>query len=310
MNAHLLFSMLMLTIPCCGYDSPACYAETIVQAETRAASILRHLCHPSANRVLVVAHRGDWRNAPENSLPAIQNCIAMGVDIVEIDVQRTKDGQYVLMHDKTLDRTTTGSGRVKDHTAQQLSKLFLENGYGMPTDHRIPTLQEALAITKDRILVYLDKSESRINEVIPIVRDCGMLDQVLFYGHRPPQLLEEELTCDLSEILYLPKIGDSTQNLDAYIEGFSKSLETRCFVVSFAEEDSQVLPLLPCLRQQGWNIWASPLWDEMTAGRTDDRAVNDPDSNWGWLIDQGANVLCTDRPQLLLEYLHDRGLHD
>ena len=68
------------------------------------------------NQVIVVSHRGDWRNAPENSLQAIKNCIKMGVDMVEIDIRETKDGHLVLMHDKTIDRTTTGKGLVKEWT--------------------------------------------------------------------------------------------------------------------------------------------------------------------------------------------------
>ena len=62
--------------------------------------------------MLVVAHRGNWRSAPENSTAAIDSAIAMKVDIVEIDIQKTKDGQLILMHDNTLDRTTTGKGSI------------------------------------------------------------------------------------------------------------------------------------------------------------------------------------------------------
>jgi glycerophosphoryl diester phosphodiesterase len=70
----------------------------------RVKEIIKQLQNPNG-RVLVVAHRGDWRNAPENSIQAIHNAIAMGVDIVEIDIHKTKDGQLVLMHDETIDRT-------------------------------------------------------------------------------------------------------------------------------------------------------------------------------------------------------------
>ena len=58
--------------------------------------------------VLVVAHRGDWRYAPENSIAAIEHSIAVGVDVVELDLQLTKDSVLILMHDSSLDRTTTG----------------------------------------------------------------------------------------------------------------------------------------------------------------------------------------------------------
>ena len=55
--------------------------------------------------IMVVSHRADWRNAPENSLQGIQNCIDMGVDMVEIDLKKTKDGHLVLIHDRTVDRS-------------------------------------------------------------------------------------------------------------------------------------------------------------------------------------------------------------
>lgn len=67
--------------------------------------ILSELSAPAKQSVLVVSHRGDWRNAPENSLQAFQNCIDMGVDMVELDLKKTKDGELILMHDNTLNRT-------------------------------------------------------------------------------------------------------------------------------------------------------------------------------------------------------------
>ena len=81
--------------------------------------------------VIVVAHRGDWRNAPENSMQAIKNCIDMGVDMVEIDVRETKDGELVLMHDLTIDRTTNAKGFVKDWTLDSLKTLKLIDGLGI-----------------------------------------------------------------------------------------------------------------------------------------------------------------------------------
>ncbi|MGN5956356.1 glycerophosphodiester phosphodiesterase family protein [Sphingobacterium lactis] len=84
----------------------------LVQAQIRALEIRNKLLNRDVSSVLVVAHRGDWRNASENSLKAIDYAIDMGVDIIELDVQRTFDRKFILMHDKTLDRTTTGKGVV------------------------------------------------------------------------------------------------------------------------------------------------------------------------------------------------------
>ena len=78
-------------------------------AQTNVDNILTKLQTCDESTVLVAAHRGDWRNYPENSLEGINSAIEMGVDIVELDLQCTKDSVLILMHDNTLDRTTTGN---------------------------------------------------------------------------------------------------------------------------------------------------------------------------------------------------------
>ena len=87
---------------------------------TKAERIREDLLNPNCERVLVVAHRADWRNFPENSLAGIESAINMGVDIIELDVQCTKDGVLIIMHDATLDRTTTGKGKVADWTLDSM----------------------------------------------------------------------------------------------------------------------------------------------------------------------------------------------
>ena len=272
--------------------------------ETRAQRILKQLYEPD-QRVMVVAHRGDWRGAPENSLQAIENAIEMGVDIVEIDIRPTRDGHLVVIHDKTLDRTTTASGKVSHHTIDELVEVHLRNGYGMPTQHRLPALKEALEVARDRVLVYLDKSEELIPEAYSVVERLGMQDQVLFYGHKTAEELGNEVG-DLSKrIHYLPKLGDATPSQHQYLSGHSRA---PAFVTSFAVETSPVLENFAVVKKQKARIWASPLWSELCAGHTDELAVDDPDKAWGWLIERGATILCTDRPEELIKYLDEKGL--
>ena len=99
-------------------------------AQQAVNNILNDFNKPSSESVLVVSHRADWRNAPENSLQAIQNCIEMGVDMVEIDLNKTKDGHLIVMHDRTLNRTTNGKGLASDYTLEEIKKMFLKNGAG------------------------------------------------------------------------------------------------------------------------------------------------------------------------------------
>lgn len=105
----------------------------------RIAEIRENLLGNYSDRVLVVSHRADWRNAPENSLQGIRNCIDMGVDMVEIDLKKTKDGHLVVMHDKTINRTMTGKGNAEDYTLAELKAMRLKNGAGCKTRHQIPT---------------------------------------------------------------------------------------------------------------------------------------------------------------------------
>ena len=78
-----------------------------------AEAIRAKLMVPTSSEVLVVAHRAAWKNAPENSLLSIQHAIDMGADIIEIDIRQTKDGEFILMHDKTLNRTTNGKVKLQ-----------------------------------------------------------------------------------------------------------------------------------------------------------------------------------------------------
>ncbi len=126
----------------------------VVQAQTHADTLVNCLFDMSTSKVMVVSHRGDWRNAPENSLQAFRNCIDMGVDMIELDLKKTKDGQLILMHDYTVDRTTDGKGKPEDYTLDELRKLHLKNGMGRATFHTIPTLEDlderALAVAQCR----------------------------------------------------------------------------------------------------------------------------------------------------------------
>jgi glycerophosphoryl diester phosphodiesterase len=95
---------------------------------------------------LIVAHRGASAEAPENTLSAFEAAVAVGAGAVEFDVRVTTDGAAIVMHDATVDRTTDGSGLVRDLTAGQISRLRVGPG---GREH-VPTLEEALALLSGR----------------------------------------------------------------------------------------------------------------------------------------------------------------
>lgn len=124
---------------------------------------------------MVSAHRGGpYPGYPENSLQAFEHTLRHTPSIIEFDVALTKDSVLVLMHDNTLDRTTTGKGRVIDHTYQEIQELFLVDKEGTVTDFKVPTLNEVLAWGKGKTLFTVDiKREVPVAMITDAIRKQG-----------------------------------------------------------------------------------------------------------------------------------------
>lgn len=106
---------------------------------------------------LVSAHRGGpYPGFPENALETFQNIVDHTPAVIECDISMTSDSVLVLMHDKTLDRTTNGQGNVNEQSFEALQTLKLIDNEDKPTDFNIPTLEETLAWGKGKALFTLD----------------------------------------------------------------------------------------------------------------------------------------------------------
>ena len=120
---------------------------------------------------LVSAHRGGpYPGYPENAIETFENIANQTSTLIECDVSMTKDSVLILMHDKTLDRTTTGSGNVVDVTYDEIKSLFLIDNEGDTTSLRVPTLEEVLSWGNGKVLFTLDvKRGVPFEKVISIV---------------------------------------------------------------------------------------------------------------------------------------------
>jgi glycerophosphoryl diester phosphodiesterase len=137
---------------------------------------------PASRRVDVIAHRGEHRRHPQNTLPAIHAAIALGVDWVEVDVRATRDGHFVLMHNRTVDATTNGQGAVASLTFAEIRRL--DAGIHHPGFHGtpIPTLDEALALLRGHCGVYLDAKSIPATAIVDALKRHAMLDACVVYG--------------------------------------------------------------------------------------------------------------------------------
>ncbi len=137
----------------------------------------------------IVCHRGANFLAPENTLPAAEICIAQKFDFVEIDVRTTADGELVVLHDPTLDRTTDGAGPVAGATLAALRALDAGSWQSdLFAGTRIPTLREVLTAAKGRIGLYIELKAADPQAVLAEVRAQGMLGHVFFWSGNPEQL--------------------------------------------------------------------------------------------------------------------------
>lgn len=287
-------------------------AGTNTDTRTRAEILRDRILQGDTTQVIVVAHRGDWRYAPENSIAAIEHSIAVGVDVVELDLQLTKDSVLIVMHDGTLNRTTTGKGNVKDWPLDSIKTLKLKNGCGIRTKHIVPTLEEALLAAKGKVLINLDKADRYFDLVVPVLEKTGTAKQIIMKGSKPA---DEVLTLYgkyLDEIMYMPVVNLYRENARELMEGYMADLKPCAYELVYKTDDEVAYPkeLRSALSGKAL-IWYNTLWDTLCGGHDDDLALEDPDAAFGFLIDTlGARIIQTDRSELLLKYLKSRKLHE
>ena len=278
---------------------------------TRAEKIRTQLLTCDESSVIVVAHRADWRNFPENSLEAIQSSIEMGVDMLELDVQRTKDGVLILMHDQKLDRTTTGQGNIAETTWEEISKLNLKDHKGEVTSYKVPKLEDALLLCKDRIMINLDKADRYFDEVFALLDKTGTGDLIVMKGGQPADKVREKFGKYLDKVIYMPIVTINDEASEQAINAFMEDMKPVAFELCYSNAESPVPAKLKTSLKGRTLLWYNTLWASLCAGHHDDLAVEDPDGTYGFMIDSlGARILQTDRPQFMLEYLRSRNLHE
>jgi glycerophosphoryl diester phosphodiesterase len=311
--------LAVVTAVCAVGGSPA-FADT--------SSPLRARLYDWTDGVLVVAHRachapapsrGLTGTVPENSLAALDRCVALGVDMVEIDVRRTADGALVILHDPTVDRTTNGHGRVAEMTLAQVQALRLKTGGAHGRSLSVeapPTLEAFLAHADGRILINLDVKAPVAEEVAQAVVRSGALGLVLVKA-----LAKEDAPplADLpaySSLAFMPMVGAVKGRAlgDPAVIATQQALaENRIPAIELCDlRRTDFKAVRAAARLARVRLWSNALARKGLAGawaraRAGGAAA---DGRWTWrrLIDDEVTVIQTNRPAVLLDYLGDRGL--
>ncbi len=258
------------------------------------------------NKVMVVAHRGNWREAPENSVWAIRKAIEAGADMAEIDLALTKDSVLILMHDRTIDRTTTGKGSPADYTLAEIQQFYLRDGAGHATQMRVPTLEEILKESKGKIFLNLDKGFDYIGLVYPLLEKHDMLNEVLFKGNSDYETFNKNYGHIKDRIVYMPIVRLEKGEGWELMNGFLKNYPPYGFEFTVGETEENLIDF-KSLREKGIRVWVNSLWYNHNAGNHDDVALENPNV-YDWYIKNNVNIIQTDRIKELTDFLKKRGL--
>jgi len=259
------------------------------------SKIFKEFHNANSKTVLVAAHRGAHMDNFENSLASIYEAIVLGVDIVELDVRTTKDSILVLMHDSKIDRTTTGKGKVEDLTLAELKSYRLKSPYGRISEEAIPTFEEALKIIKGKIMVDIDMKTDNVKGLVEIVEKTGTNSDVFYFDndyHQLDMVKKMKSSAQIMPRAYSYKMADSA-------------------IVRYAPPVVHIDPkfytkeLSKMLRENNSRIWINALGEADAYIRYGKGEIV-----LEKLLGNGANMIQTDEPEMLLELLRYKGLHD
>lgn len=169
------------------------------------------LIDPSCQRMIVAAHRQGYKDTFENSSWAIRRHLDGDTDMLEMDVRETRDRELVLMHDSSVDRTTTGTGKVRRLRLAEIKRLKIKG-----LDEPPPTLEEVADLVRGRIFVFLDVKEASLDKVWEVVKRRGIADQAIIFVDRRQEYDEiNDLLASGERIQFMPRLreGESVANL-------------------------------------------------------------------------------------------------
>ena len=144
------------------------------------------------------------------------------------------------------------------------------------------------------------------------MKETGTVQQCIIKAGLPYEQVKAENGDVLDKVIFMPIVQLHKDGAEAVIDSYQTHMKPAAYELVFDSDSPEILNLIKKVRNTGSNLFINTLWPELCGGHDDDRAVelHQPDESWGWIIGQGAKLIQTDRPALLLEYLREKKLHD
>ncbi len=304
--------------------------------------VLKRLENANDHRdhVMLVAHRGLWMKDgepvyAEGSLTSINKAIELGIEAIEQDIRRTKDGVLIGMHDETLDRTTTCTGEVAEKFWEELQKcnLVITDNLGqnrVVTKDRILTLEEIYQAIKGNILLNLDNKigVQYFPEMFELAREIGVENQLMAtIGQNTAEQREAAtaMIADLGETdaFFMSNLYDSHIGLDVVEASLKEFSPVAIQLRNYHAPDGKITidggvlfndEAKSLATEHNAHMWINTLYSTENAGmrsggRGDEMAfyANLPSEVYGFWAERGATMIQTDEPEFAMKWLEENG---
>lgn len=259
---------------------------------------------------LLAAHRGVCgANIPCNTLAAYAIALQQGADIIELDVSKSLDGELFAFHPGMEPVYLKCGKMISEMTAKEVREVPLLNQDEVPTHYRVPTLEEALAFLKDKAYINVDKFWTDVEGITACIRRAGVERQAIVKTYLEEDALRE-VEKFAPDLMFMPMVRHKDESTEMLLK---RNINLIGNEVLFDRETDEVISdaYIAELHRKGLLIWANAIVynekDVISAGHTDDVSLTeDPDLGWGWLIRKKVDIIQTDWPLMLKQYIDSR----
>ena len=258
-------------------------------------------------KVLVVAHRGVFGgNIPCNTMASYEIALKQGADMIETDVNKTADGHLIIFHPEMEGAHLNKNVALPEMTWEEVSALRYANIDNVPTQFGIERFDDFLEHFKGRCFINVDKFWDNPVEIYEAVRKHGMLDQIVVKAPPTERVLSvlEELAPSLA---YMPVVKIQ---FEGHEELMRRNVNYVGIEALFYDDEDPIVSehFMNTVHKDGKLMWVnSIIYDcqkQIAAGHSDDTALTESeDKGWGWLADRGFDLIQTDWPMMLIDYL-------
>lgn len=249
-------------------------------------------------KVLLVAHRGVCGgNIPANSIPAFKAALLAGADVIELDVEKSADGELFVVHPGMEPVHLKIENSIREYPADDIKKMPLHNWDLLPTQYQVTKLEDVLLFLRGKCIVNIDKFWVNPKEISELVHKLGMEDQVLIKASPVPEYLDavEKYASDI------PFMTVTKEGLTVHEEMMQRNIRYVGVEAVFATEEAPTASkeFLDRLHADGKIVWVNAIVFSyravLSADHNDDISISeDPERGWGWLADRGFDMIQTD----------------